>query len=360
MKHNLAPLFIQWYTRHKRDLPWRKTTNPYKIWLSEVILQQTRVNQGMAYYLQFVENYPDVYRLAEAPADEIYNLWQGLGYYNRADNLMKTARLIATDFGGKFPADYDALKKLPGIGDYTAAAIASFAFKQSYPVVDGNVFRVLSRIYGIQTPINTSHGKKEFTQLAAQLMANYPPDLFNQALMEFGALACSPKAPECNDCPFQNICYAFANQSQAKFPVKKAKPTVSKRFIYYFVMQTETKNGKAFYLRKRKEKDIWKNLYDFISVERTDALADPLDATHSILREGWLEAGNYKIGLPSHPYLHQLTHLRITAYFIPVYLNKEPELAAKNSLLLIAQNKLKNYPVSRLMAIYLKEQEIIY
>jgi len=360
MNDQMTQILLDWYAKNKRDLPWRRTADPYKIWLSEVIMQQTRINQGLAYYLRFVDKYPDIFQLASAKHNEVYKLWQGLGYYNRADNLMKTAQRIAKEFGGKFPNDYHELKKLPGIGDYTAAAIASLAFKQSYSVVDGNVFRVLSRIYGIQTSINTSQGKKEFTQLATSLLANHPPDLFNQAMMEFGALACTPKAPHCADCPLQNHCYAFVNQAQANFPVKKAKTTVGKRFIYYFVIQTTRENSKAYYLKKRQDRDIWKNLYDFPSVERKEALVDPFDAVPLMSQWGWLENNNYKIGPPSHSFVHLLTHLRITAYFIPVFLGQDTKGISNNSLLLIPQKILNKYPVSQLIALYLKEQGITH
>ena len=360
MRDEITPLLLQWYGLNKRDLPWRHTTDPYKIWLSEIILQQTRVNQGLAYYQRFVSQYPDIFQLASASADEVYKLWQGLGYYNRANNMIKCAQIVAKEQHGIFPEKFSELKKLPGIGDYTAAAIASLAFKQVHPVVDGNVFRVLSRVFGIDTPINTSRGKKEFMAVAHTLLKNYPPDLFNQALMEFGALACTPKAPLCETCPLQAHCFAYKYHKQDNLPVKRPKAKVGKRFIYYFVFQTEEQGSPVFYLKKRTKKDIWRNLYDFPSVEQDKALAYPLDALKWFPEQDWIANDKATIGNVSKNYVHQLTHLKIVACFIPVILHSKLPLDSKNSLLLISQNDLNKYPVSRLVAKYLTDQEITY
>src|SRR5690349_7153792 len=220
---------VKWYEKNKRDLPWRETRDPYKIWLSEIILQQTRVSQGMPYYLRFIEKFPTVAALASASEQEVLRLWQGLGYYTRARNLHKCAKKVATDYKSVFPYSFDELKKLPGIGDYTAAAIASIAYQEPVAVVDGNVFRVLSRVFGIETEINSPKGKKDFTQLANELISKKHPEKHNQAMMEFGALYCTPKNPSCTDCVFSSQCFAFKKNLQLVLPVKTKNKAARKR-----------------------------------------------------------------------------------------------------------------------------------
>ncbi|HYG19647.1 MAG TPA: A/G-specific adenine glycosylase, partial [Ohtaekwangia sp.] len=229
---------VEWYDQNKRDLPWRQTRDPYKVWLSEVILQQTRVSQGLPYYLKFIEQYPDVHALAAASEQEVLRCWQGLGYYTRARNLHKCAKQVASAHRGIFPTSFAELKTLPGIGDYTAAAIASISFGEQVAVVDGNVFRVLARIFGIDKPINSPEGKNHFSTLANALISKHPqPDIYNQAVMEFGALHCVPKNPLCDSCPFKGICVAAMQELQHALPVKlKAKP-VRKRYFNYFVIR---------------------------------------------------------------------------------------------------------------------------
>ncbi|RAW03232.1 A/G-specific adenine glycosylase [Pseudochryseolinea flava] len=254
---------VKWYLQNQRDLPWRQTRDAYRIWLSEIILQQTRVSQGLPYYLRFVDSYPTVEALANASEQSVLRLWQGLGYYTRARNLHKCAKVVATTYAGKFPNNFEALKKLPGIGDYTAAAIASICFKEPVAVIDGNVFRVLSRIYGIETAINSPAGKKEFTDLGNKLILDQSPDIYNQAVMEFGALHCTPKNPKCGECPFQSKCVAAINSLQDKLPVKiKGKP-VRKRYFNYIVVR----KGNSLLMRRRDQKDIWHGLFDFYMVE---------------------------------------------------------------------------------------------
>lgn len=359
MKEDFWKLLSSWYTKNKRDLPWRHTHDPYAIWLSEVILQQTRINQGRDYYLRFLEAYPDVFSLAKASKDEVYRLWQGLGYYNRADNLMKTAKLVAERYGGEFPADLQQLKSLPGIGDYTAAAIASLAFGISAPVVDGNVYRVLSRIFGIKTAIDTGRGKKEFTERAAVLMRNHPPAAFNQALMEFGALHCIPTRPDCKNCIFNKTCIAYRNGSQADLPVKKPKVPVRDRYIYYFVTRTSGAEP-GFLLKKREGRDIWRNLYDFPSVESPEALSGPEEILSRAAKQKILPFPKYETGTASHIYEHKLTHLRIFATFIPIILSGEFKIEPKNSLTLVTQSSINKYPVPQLIVRYLQDQKIIY
>ena len=258
---------VQWYQQNKRDLPWRETNDPYRIWLSEIILQQTRVAQGLPYYLKFVETFPTVQQLAAAGEQKVLRLWQGLGYYSRARNLHKCARQVVTLFNGQFPSSFEGLKKLPGIGDYTAAAIASIAFGESVAVVDGNVYRVLSRVFGIHTAINSPQGKKMFSELANKLVPQRGADLFNQGMMEFGALYCTPKNPACSDCIFSASCQALKHDLQTVLPVKKPIKKTKKRYFYYFVMQ----NGKSVLMKRRGEKDIWHGLFDFYLVEKKKA-----------------------------------------------------------------------------------------
>lgn len=250
---------IAWYKTNPRELPWRNTTDPYKIWLSEIILQQTRVAQGMPYYLSFTESYPTVKDLALAPEEEVLRLWQGLGYYSRARNLHYCAKMIWFDLGGKFPTTYDELLVLKGVGSYTAAAISSFAFGEVKAVVDGNVFRVLARYFGIETDIASGKGKKEFESLANQLIPETDPATFNQAMMDFGARLCTPKNPDCMDCPLQNSCFAFNKGLVKDLPVKIKKTKVKERDIHYYVI----KCGKKWVWNKRTAGDIWEGLHDF-------------------------------------------------------------------------------------------------
>ncbi|WP_220764922.1 A/G-specific adenine glycosylase [Flavobacterium sp. UMI-01] len=255
---------IAWYLQNKRDLPWRNTTNPYPIWLSEIMLQQTRVAQGTPYFLSFVEAFPTVFDLANANEEQVLKLWQGLGYYSRARNLHQTAKHIAFDLNGQFPNNYKALLKLKGIGEYTAAAIASFSFNEAVPVVDGNVFRVLARYFDIESDIALATTKKEFTALASELIPKNNPALFNQAIMEFGALQCVPKNPDCSQCIFRNSCAALQKKKVHILPIKSKKLKVKNRFFNYLVAQDEEKQT---LIQKRTHKGIWHNLYEFPLIE---------------------------------------------------------------------------------------------
>lgn len=261
---NFTKSLIAWYLRHKRDLPWRHTTDPYRIWLSEIMLQQTRVAQGMPYYFAFTEHFPTVFDLANASEEQVLKLWQGLGYYSRARNLHKTAQIVAFEFGGNFPGNYTELLKLKGVGEYTAAAIASFSYDEAVPVVDGNVFRVLSRYFDIETDIANASAKKEFAALAFELMPKNDPAVFNQALMEFGALQCVPKNPDCMACPLQSGCLALKYKKVNQLPVKSKKTKVKNRFLNYLVLSDE--NGQTA-IQKRTAKGIWHNLYEFPLIE---------------------------------------------------------------------------------------------
>lgn len=261
---NFSKNLTNWYSANKRCLPWRKTTNPYCIWLSEIILQQTQVKQGLPYYEAFVAQYPSVFDLASAEESEVLKLWQGLGYYSRARNLHATSKYVANDLGGVFPNTYNELLKLKGVGDYTASAIASICFGEAAAVVDGNVYRVLSRYFGIDTPINTSQGAKEFKTLAQELIDKKNPAEFNQAIMEFGATQCKPKNPDCNSCPFQNKCVAFNSKRIDELPVKNKSAKAKKQYFNFLVFVSD--DGKTI-LQKREGKGIWQNLYQFPLVE---------------------------------------------------------------------------------------------
>lgn len=264
-----AKNLIPWYLRNKRALPWRTTRDPYRIWLSEIMLQQTRVAQGLPYYLKFIEAYPTVNDLAAAPESEVLKLWQGLGYYSRARNLHATAKIVSNEMNGIFPNNYKGLLKLKGVGDYTASAIASICFNQPEAVVDGNVFRVLSRVFGISTPINSTNGQKQFKELAQQLIDKNEPGTFNQAIMEFGARHCVPQNPDCESCIFNHHCAAFQTKMVDKLPVKiKAKP-IKKRYFNYLVVIS--KNEKTF-LQQRLGKGIWHKLYEFPLIESSEEI----------------------------------------------------------------------------------------
>ena len=267
---NFYNTLIKWYLQNKRDLPWRKTTNPYPIWLSEIMLQQTRVAQGMPYFFAFTEAFPTVFDLANAHEEQVLKLWQGLGYYSRARNLHKTAQIVAHEMNGVFPDNYKDLLKLKGIGEYTAAAIASFSYNECVPVVDGNVFRVLSRYFDLETDIAQASAKKEFAALAFELMPKDNPAQFNQAIMEFGALQCVPKNPNCAECVFNNSCIALQKKKVHLLPIKSKKTKVRNRYFNYIVAVDELENT---IIQKRTAKGIWHNLYEFPLIE-TDKVED--------------------------------------------------------------------------------------
>ena len=272
---------IQWYSVHKRALPWRETKDPYKIWLSEIILQQTQIKQGLPYYLKFTTNYPTVFDLAKASEDDVLKNWQGLGYYSRARNLHYTAKYVAEKLKGVFPKTYKELLTLKGVGDYTASAIASICYEESAAVVDGNVYRVLSRCFGIDTPINSTEGVKQFKRLAMSLLPKKNIGDYNQAIMEFGAKQCKPKSPNCSNCPVDYKCIALATASIQKLPVKLKKNKIRKRYLNFLVLLT--KNHKTV-LEKRTEKGIWQHLYQF----------PMLESDTSITKEELLDNSDFK------------------------------------------------------------------
>ncbi|MDD4361144.1 MAG: A/G-specific adenine glycosylase [Bacteroidales bacterium] len=267
----ISLILAEWYELHKRDLPWRKTRDPYKIWLSEIILQQTRVEQGLSYYLRFIASFPDIFSFARAGEDEVLKLWQGLGYYSRARNMHKTADELVSVYKGVFPKDYHVLLQLKGIGPYTAAAIASFAYDQAYPVVDGNVIRVLSRIFNIDLPIYSSRAGTLFNELAGALLDRDNPARHNQAIMEFGALQCKPGLPDCSVCPMGELCLACSLGVVYKRPVRKPAVSRKKRCFNYLCLS----DGRYTWLQQRKNKDIWQNLWEFPLYETSELLEWP-------------------------------------------------------------------------------------
>ena len=315
---NFSKTLVSWYLQNKRDLPWRYTTNPYFIWLSEIMLQQTRVAQGLPYFLKFTEHFPTVFDLANADEEEVLKLWQGLGYYSRARNLHKTAQIVAHNFGGIFPNNYKDLLQLKGIGEYTAAAIASFSYNEDVAVVDGNVYRVLARYFDIETDISSSSAKKEFTALAQELLPKGQANVFNQAIMEFGAMQCVPKNPNCEECVLNNSCLALKYKKVAQLPIKLKKAKVQKRFFNYLIFKDE---GKNTILQKRTQKGIWHNLYEFPLIE-TDQTED-FDYISERIQKEFLQEHTI-ISIQEHNennIIHKLSHQHLHIKFWKVTVN---------------------------------------
>jgi A/G-specific adenine glycosylase len=343
--HPISDKLISWYKKNKRDLPWRNINDPYKIWLSEIILQQTQVVQGLNYYLKFTETFPTVVDLANAPEDKVMRLWQGLGYYSRARNLHAAAKAIKLNHKGKFPNTYESIKALKGVGDYTSAAVASFAYNLPHAVVDGNVYRVLSRLFNIDTPINSTQGKKDFQLLADELLNKNQPALHNSAIMEFGALWCRPQNPKCEECPLQAQCLAFQNKTVAQLPVKDKKIKIKNRYLHYFIF-----NYKNYvYIQKRTEKDIWQNLYEFYLIET--ASPEPAEL---LFKDKALKrlVSNFKVKSVTPVKKHILSHQHLYATFYELDLKAE----LKNKFLLkIKRSDLNNFGLPQLINKYLNK-----
>ncbi len=351
----LAPILEAWYTQHHRELPWRKTTDPYRIWLSEVILQQTRVAQGLPYYLRFTETYPTLTELANADERDLLRLWQGLGYYSRARNLHQTAKFIANTLDGRFPATYHDLLALKGIGTYTAAAVASFAFGERVPVVDGNVYRVLARVFGIEEDITTTQAKKTFATLATRLMAHATdPATYNQSIMEFGAVQCTPVAPDCLFCPLQQQCRAYLTGRQQLLPVKKKKAPVRDRFLTYIVFRQGTGAQVKLALRERTGRDVWQNLYEFYGSETDEPVPEwrPVnvpDEVNELVMQGVL------VG-PAVAEQQLLSHQRIRAVFYEISLPETAKTALPNGLAWYSIAQVRQLPKPVLIASYVEKQ----
>lgn len=324
-------LILEWYAVHQRPFPWRTEGNVYRVWLSEIILQQTRVNQGMQYYLDFLQKYPTVFDLAAAEEQEVLKLWQGLGYYSRARNLHKTAKILVMEFKGNFPSEFAELKKLPGIGPYTAAAIASICFEEKVPAIDGNAYRVYSRVYGLDKDISDANALKYFFDFAKEKMPEDSPGDFNEAIMELGATVCLPKNPGCYECPVNQHCVAFQTGKIDLFPVKSRKVKIRSRYFHFFFIQNK-KNGE-FLIQKRTEKDVWHGLFQFpLTESRTAKLPESSftndkPVVHSSLK-------------------HILTHQHLYIQFYKIKLNDSEFNTIKKtqSLTAISKSQITNYP----------------
>ncbi len=337
-----ANVIIKWYEQNKRDLPWRNTTDPYRIWISEIILQQTQVAQGYDYYLRFIKRFPNVHELASAEETEVLRLWQGLGYYSRARNLHAAAKQIIAN-GGLFPNTYESVRALKGVGDYTASAVCAFAYNLPCAAVDGNVYRVLSRYLKINIPIDTTQGKRVFADLAREIMGKASPSVYNQAIMDFGALMCVPHTPQCTLCPLADSCLAFADNCVSDYPMKSKRVTVVNRYFTYFFLRY----GDGIYLHKRSEGDIWAGLYEPYLLEHDREISEKTlfkeiiqnipDAAVTFRRI----ATNIK---------HVLTHRRLNVCCYEVQLSVPINVAGYEYISLEA---LERYPVSKLVSMLL-------
>ncbi len=344
-----AKKIIKWFKTNQRNLPWRGIKDPYKIWLSEIILQQTQVNQGLSYYLKFVKNYPKVKDLANAPVDEVMKHWQGLGYYSRARNLHETAKNIVIKYKGVFPKTYVEIRELKGVGDYTAAAIASLAYDLPHAVVDGNVYRVLSRVFGVKLPIDSGEGKKYFQELANELLPKKEAAIYNQAIMEFGALYCRPVNPDCENCIFNSKCVAFARQIVNELPFKSKKIKVTDRYFNYILFTT----GQLFFINKRLTKDIWQDLYEFYLIE-TDRRQKPLEVLKVKELKNIIKQKGFNIEKVSKEYKHVLSHQHLYTTFYRVRTKQVPKGMIKVKL-----SEINKYAFPRLIEKYLKDENII-
>lgn len=343
VRMSFADELIRWYHQNKRDLPWRHSTDPYLIWLSEIILQQTRVEQGLPYFNRFAEKYPTVNDFAAATEDEILNLWQGLGYYSRGRNMLATARVVQQQYHGVFPSAYRELIKLKGIGEYTAAAIASFSANEAKAVVDGNVYRVLARYFGINEPINSTKGKKTFQQLADELLNPNQPALHNQAMMEFGAMVCKPKNPACGICPVHLDCYAFKHNATVALPVKINKVKTRKRHFNYLLI---FKND-SILLHKRGLGDIWANMYELPLIE-TDGHMEVSEVFN--LKNNILSAQPVNVRSVSGVYKHVLTHQHLYVRFIEL---EGVDEALLDGCFFTEVKKLKNLALPQIIFLFL-------
>lgn len=342
--HPISDKLISWFKKNKRDLPWRNTKDPYKIWLSEIMLQQTQVAQGLSYYLKFTETFPTIIDLANAPEDKVMRLWQGLGYYSRARNLHAAAKLVAKNYKGKFPKTYSEIKELKGVGDYTAAAIASIAYDLPHAVVDGNVYRVLSRLFNIDTPINSTLGKKEFQLLADELLNHKQAALHNSAMMEFGALACKPQNPKCEECVLQAYCLAFKNNTVSDLPVKDKKIKIRDRYFHYFIFNYK----KSVYLSKRTQKDIWQNLYEFYLIETEKEEPEEKLFKHKDLKA---IAKDFKITSVTKLKKHVLSHQHLYSSFYEIKIDTPLK---SSTLIKVDRNDLNSYGLPQLINKYLE------
>jgi A/G-specific adenine glycosylase len=346
-----SDVLLNWnYTRNTREMPWKGEKDPYKIWVSEIILQQTRVQQGIAYYQRFINAFPDVKTLATAPEKKVYKLWEGLGYYSRCKNLIASAKFIHENLEDNFPEKYEEILSLNGVGNYTASAIASFAFNQPYAVLDGNVFRVLARFFGIDIPVNTTEGKKVYATVAQSLIDKKNPALYNQAIMDFGAVICKPLLPLCLQCPLQKKCIAFSTNKVSVLPINNTVKRQKQRFFNYLIIEYKQK----IYLNKRIENDIWQNLYEFILIE-TKSLQNEKEIFQNQEFLVLLDGQNFEVKLISEKIKQKLTHQLITGRFIHLEIDKP--LKGKKYFKADV-NQLKTLPFPKFIASYLAEKNV--
>ncbi|RPH31334.1 MAG: A/G-specific adenine glycosylase [Bacteroidales bacterium] len=336
-------IIIIWYNQNRRDLPWRNTENPYYIWIAEVILQQTRVAQGLGYYNRFISTFPTIKDLANADIDKVMKVWQGLGYYTRARNLHGAAKQIMAEYNGLLPTSYQELLKIKGLGPYSAGAIASFAFKLAVPAIDGNVYRVLSRIFGVFASPETSAGKKEFYTLTMELIDKRHPDTFNQALLDFGAMQCVPRSPNCLACPFNDICYAYRNNLINQLPLKGKRIATRDRFLNYIIIRYKD----STFIQKREAGDIWTSLYEFPLIET----ANQVEIDLLIIEPLWSEffgKERLKILHSSQPIKHILSHQTLYTKFIIVEIDK-PTYYLKTNYLKIPIPNIQDYSIPKVI-----------
>ncbi|MDD5508218.1 MAG: A/G-specific adenine glycosylase [Bacteroidales bacterium] len=338
---------MAWYETNRRDLPWRRTTDPYSIWISEVILQQTRIDQGRDYYLRFTGRFPDVGSLARAGEEEVLRLWQGLGYYRRASNLLKAARIIHETFNDRFPDTWESLVTLPGIGDYTAAAILSIAFGKPYPVVDGNVVRVVARLTGLEIPADTTDGRKQIRSAAHRLMDRQQPGTFNQAIMEFGALHCKPIRPDCQHCIVQRHCSAFESGKVTELPVRNPKQEPRIRYFHYFVILLPGTTGQIV-LRKRLTRDIWENLYDFPMIESRSLLTEKQLRKHPEFPESFRETV-VELSEMKGIHCHMLSHQHLYVKYFLVRIPAPSKIKIPLNWIPVSPERMRDYPMPRLI-----------
>ena len=331
-------------------MPWKGIKDPYKIWLSEIILQQTRVEQGWNYYEKFVAAFPSVHHLAAAPENAVFKMWEGLGYYTRCKNLITTAKIISTHYNGNFPETYEEIKTLKGIGPYTASAIASFAFDVPVAVVDGNVQRILARYFGISTPTDTTDGKKMYQNLAQALMDESQPGVYNQAIMDFGAIICKPNNPLCSQCVQQKDCEAFKHDMVKALPVKQKSLLKKERWFYYFLIELED----AVYIRKRTEKDIWQNLHDFVLHESDSPIEDILQC--SAVFKNIFGSNSFIVKNVSAARKHQLTHQTINGQLVTVSI-KSP-LCTLQNYVLVKKSQLEHYAFPQFINAFLTRDQL--
>lgn len=354
MNNRFAFKLLHWYAQNKRDLPWRNSLNPYQIWISEIILQQTRVDQGLEYFNRFIKQFPDIESIALATEDDILLLWQGLGYYSRARNIKNTANYIYEHYQGVFPNTFKDIIALKGIGNYTAAAIASIAYNLPHPAIDGNVIRIISRIYKIEEPMNSKKGKDLIAEMLNLVFLPERAGDFNQALMDFGALICKPKAPLCNQCTFAEDCQSFYAGNVENFPVKIKKNTIKKRFFNFLILKVTEKKEVLVYLHQRTANDIWKQLFEFPLIESGKLLSE-----NEILKNTMLikisKGIPFKITNISEVITHKLTHQTILAQFFIITINNALKEAEKFNLIKVNINDLKHFAFPKLIVNYINQ-----